>query len=92
MKIYNYNPITFEYTGSQNADLDPQETKEQGKNVYLLPAFNRANASFRLAVKGGALCEAVIENRTVKRLTFTFRDGVEPKRFRVYLDGIEIAY
>ena len=38
MKIYNYNPITFEYTGSQNADLDPQETKEQGKNVYLLPA------------------------------------------------------
>ena len=39
MKIYNYNPITFEYTGSQNADLDPQETKEQGKNVYLLPAY-----------------------------------------------------
>lgn len=38
MKIYNYNSITFEYTGSQNADLDPQETKEQGKNVYLLPA------------------------------------------------------
>lgn len=42
MKIYNYNPITFEYIGSQNADLDPQETKEQGKNVYLLPA----NATF----------------------------------------------
>lgn len=42
MKIYNYNPITFEYTGSQNADLDPQETKEQGKNIYLLPA----NATF----------------------------------------------
>lgn len=39
MKIYNYNSITFEYTGSQNADLDPQETKEQGKNVYLLPAY-----------------------------------------------------
>ena len=66
--------------------------QSDGENVYLLPAFNRANASFRLAVKGGALCEAVIENRTVKRLTFTFRDGVEPKRFRVYLDGIEIAY
>lgn len=42
MKIYNYNPITYEYTGSQNADLDPQETKEQSKNVYLLPA----NATF----------------------------------------------
>lgn len=42
MKIYNYDANTFEYRGSQNADLDPQETKEQGKNVYLLPA----NATF----------------------------------------------
>lgn len=38
MKIYNYDPITFEYLGSQNADLDPQETKDQGKDVYLIPA------------------------------------------------------
>lgn len=38
MKIYNYDPITFVYTGTRNADLDPQETKEQGKNVYLIPA------------------------------------------------------
>lgn len=38
MKIYNYDPITFIYTGSQNADLDPEETKRQGKNVYLIPA------------------------------------------------------
>lgn len=43
MKIYNYNPITFEYTGSQNADLDPQETKEQGKDVYLIPANATTN-------------------------------------------------
>lgn len=39
MKIYNYDSITFEYTGSQNADLDPEETKRQGKNVYLIPAY-----------------------------------------------------
>lgn len=38
MKIYNYSPITFEYLGSQNADLDPEESKRQGKNVYLIPA------------------------------------------------------
>lgn len=38
MKIYNYDSITFEYTGSQNAYLDPEETKVQGKNVYLIPA------------------------------------------------------
>ena len=42
MKIYNYDPITFIYTFSENADLDPEETKRQGKNVYLLPA----NATF----------------------------------------------
>ncbi|MBQ2284327.1 MAG: hypothetical protein II244_01530 [Clostridia bacterium] len=39
MKIYNYDPITFIYTFSKNADLDPEETKRQGKNVYLLPDF-----------------------------------------------------
>ena len=42
MKIYNYDPITFIYTFSENADLDPEETKMQGKNVYLLPS----NATF----------------------------------------------
>ena len=42
MKIYNYDPITYIYTFSENADLDPEETKIQGKNVYLLPA----NATF----------------------------------------------
>ena len=38
MIIYNYDEITKEYIGQCNADLDPQETKEQGKNVYLIPA------------------------------------------------------
>lgn len=38
MKIYNYNPVTYEYIGEQNADLDPQETKKQGKDIYLIPA------------------------------------------------------
>lgn len=39
MKIYNYHPLTGEYLGSQNADLDPEETIQQGKDVYLLPDF-----------------------------------------------------
>lgn len=39
MKIYNYDPQTFIYTFSENADLDPEETKIQGKNVYLLPSY-----------------------------------------------------
>lgn len=38
MLIYNYDSITKEYTNSCNADLDPEETKRQGKNVYLIPA------------------------------------------------------
>lgn len=45
-----------------------------------------------LTVRGGAVCEAEIENRRVKKLAFTFRDGVEKKRFRVFLDGREIMY
>ena len=38
MIIYNYDEITKEYIDSCNADLDPEETKRQGKNVYLIPA------------------------------------------------------
>ena len=38
MIVYNYDEITKEYLYSCNADLDPEETKQQGKNVYLIPA------------------------------------------------------
>lgn len=38
MIIYNYDPITKEYTGYSEASLDPQETIVQGKDVYLIPA------------------------------------------------------
>lgn len=39
MIIYNYDPITTEYTGYSEASLDPQESKVQGKDVYLIPAY-----------------------------------------------------
>lgn len=39
MLIYNYDPITTEYTGYSEADLDPAESKAQGKDVYLIPAY-----------------------------------------------------
>lgn len=38
MIIYNYDEITHEYLGQSYADLDPQETADQGKDVYLIPA------------------------------------------------------
>lgn len=38
-KIYLYDYITKEYIGSRNADLDPEETKRQGKNIPLVPAY-----------------------------------------------------
>lgn len=38
MLIYNYNPITKEYIGSSETSLDPEETKKQHKDVYLIPA------------------------------------------------------
>jgi len=39
MKIYNYDKDTKEYIGASEADLDPEETKVQGKNIYLIPAY-----------------------------------------------------
>lgn len=38
MLIYNYDSITKEYTGYEEAYLDPEETKIQGKDIYLVPA------------------------------------------------------
>ena len=37
MIFYGYDEKTKEYTGTQNAFIDPLETKKQGKNVYLVP-------------------------------------------------------
>ena len=42
MKTYHYDPTTKEYTHSEPAILDPLETKQQGREIYLLPA----NATF----------------------------------------------
>lgn len=39
MIIYNYDEITGVYTGESEASLDPEETKIQGKDVYLIPDF-----------------------------------------------------
>lgn len=38
MIFYIYDEKTKEYTGTQNAFIDPLETKKQGKDVYLVPA------------------------------------------------------
>lgn len=37
MKFYIYDEKTKELKGTQNAFIDPLETKKQGKNVYLIP-------------------------------------------------------
>lgn len=38
MIFYIYDEKTKEYTGAQNAFIDPLETKKQGKDIYLVPA------------------------------------------------------
>lgn len=42
MQVYKYDKETKEYIGTEPALLDPLETEQQGKDVYLLPA----NATF----------------------------------------------
>ena len=58
--VYKYDELTKEYTGVETAQLDPLESKVQGKEVYLLPA----NSTFiaPLVVKDG--------------YTQVFKDGV----------------
>lgn len=38
MIFYTYDEKTKEYTGTQNGFIDPLESKNQGKDVYLMPA------------------------------------------------------
>lgn len=37
MNAYKFNPITNEYEGIQEAQLNPIQTEKQGKDVWLLP-------------------------------------------------------
>jgi hypothetical protein len=40
MQIYNYDPETGICVGTSSATLDPMETKKQGKDIYLIPAYS----------------------------------------------------
>lgn len=67
MNVYKYDQQTKEYTGVEVAMLDPLESQQQGKEVYLLPA----NATFTeptfkdgyAAVWNGNAWEQVEDNR-----------------------------
>ena len=71
MNVYKYNEQTKEYISTEQAMLDPLETKKQGKNIYLLPA----NATFTepteaqegfAHVWNGEAWEQVEDNRCVE--------------------------
>lgn len=54
MKVYNFDEITKEYIGSEDALIDPLETIKQGKEVYLIPA-NAVLEEPPAAVEGKAI-------------------------------------
>jgi hypothetical protein len=55
MQTYKYNADTKEYLYAEEAFLDPLETEQQGKEVYLLPA-DSTFADPLEAKKGYAVC------------------------------------
>ena len=71
MNVYRYGELTKEYIGYEEALLDPLETEQQEKEVYLLPA----NATFTaptepqdgyVNVWNGTAWEQVEDNRGVE--------------------------
>ena len=68
MIFYTYDEKTKEYTGTQNAFIDPLETKKQGKNVYLVPA--NATAKKPLKTKEN---QAVIFNGSEWKIIADYR-------------------
>lgn len=71
MNVYKYDEKTKEYIGTEEALLDPLETEQQDKEVYLLPA----NATFTVPTEpqegyvnvwNGTAWEQVEDNRGVE--------------------------
>lgn len=69
MIFYIYDEKTKEYTGIQNAFIDPLETKKQGKKVYLVPA----NATDKKPLKTKEN-QAVIFNGTEWEIVADYRN------------------
>lgn len=69
MIFYTYDEKTKEYIGTQNAFIDPLETKKQGKKVYLVPA--NATEKKPLNVKKN---QAVIFNGTEWEIVADYRN------------------
>ena len=71
MNVYKYDEEMKEYIETEEAHLDPLETKKQGKNIYLLPANAtlteppEAQESFA-RVWNGTAWEQVEDNRGVE--------------------------
>lgn len=82
MIFYTYDEKTKEYKGTQNAFIDPLETKKQGKNVYLVPA--NATDKKPLETKEN---QAVIFNGTEWEIVADYRNktyylGTEPHEMK----------
>ena len=60
MEVHNYSIDTHEYIDSTVATLDPQATKREGKDVWLVPA----NATLKKPPKAKPFKVAVYENDT----------------------------
>lgn len=78
--------------GVFTAAVNEMIIQSDSENIYLLPAAPEefSTISFKMAVKGGAVVDAVIENNDVKKLDICFRNGVEYKKFNIYLRGKKI--
>ena len=67
MNVYKYDQETKEYTGVEVAMLDPLESQQQGKDIYLLPAnATFAEPTFKdgyASVWAGEAWEQVEDNR-----------------------------
>ena len=77
MIFYTYDEKTKEFTGTQNAFIDPLETKKQGKNVYLVPA----NATDKKPLEAKEN-QAVIFNGTEWEIVADYRN-------KIYYTGTE---
>ncbi len=83
-KAVQYRPWFTTAAGVYLCAVNEMLLQSDGENIYILPAFDKKDVSFKLPAKGGAMVEVVVENGELKTLNISSPDD---KQFNVYFKG-----
>jgi hypothetical protein len=84
-----YRPWFATAAGIFASAVNEMLLKSDGENIYVLPAFPDEGKplSFKLSVKGGAVCSVSIEDGKIASIEVTMKEGIPAKNYTVHFKG-----